>query len=411
MSDTAQTVAVPAPAEASPGTATPTPIQDGAAAVQTPAAPTSFREARQSIRDRIAASVRAVETPADTPAEPAAPSDAAAIETPSAAPDPVLDAQGRAHDPATGKFLPSGEAATPEAASAPEGLVRIELPEGHPLRERGRTHYEVRISSPEEEAEIRGLLATPIKQRQLKEAEARVQEMEEKLLRIQAQEAARQKWEQGLTPAHREMLAAVEDVNPGAAALMRRGLESSLPELAEQEFRSLADQRAQAEVQTAAAQFVSRVEAIASTVYAEIAREPYFPELMFRARAAYGAELTAREARGEDSPPDEREFLGYFRSFALQHPQASVVFRQKVAATQQAERERVAAETKAQAEAEAKQREAAQLQAALQKRRTNPLGGVAMGVTTGVQSAPGDARPASAHEARRSLRDRMRTGV
>lgn len=405
MTDTAQATVVPAPAEASPGTATPAPIQDGAAAANPTPAPTNAREFRQSLRDRIVAR-QADAVTVGAPAEPVA-----EVATSEAAPEPVVDATGRAHDPATGKFLPSGEVATPEAAPAPEGLVRIELPEGHPLRERGRTHYEVRITSPEEEAEIRGLIATPVKQRELREARERIAQMEEQLLRSQAETAARQKWEQGLSPEIREKLAAVEAVDPETAALMRRGLEAALPELAETEFRTLAEERTQAEVAREVESFRQRAHGAASTVYADIASAPYFPDLLRRAEAAYGAELMAREARGDASPHSEAEFLQFLRPFIVAHPEAAGVIRQRVEAQRQAEREQAAAEAKAKAEAEAKQREAERLSAALQNRRTNPLGGVAMGVTTGAQSVPGEARPVSAHDARRTLRDRMRTGV
>lgn len=396
------TAVVAAPTEALTGIeATPTPSTDGAAAVL-PEAPRDVREARTSLRERIARS--AAETVAATPATPSEP----------APPAVVIDEAGKAHGP-DGKFVSlsadaesaPAENATPEAAPAPEGMVRIELPEGHPLRERGRTHYEVRISSPEEEAELRGLLATPIKQRELKEARERVVQMEEQVLRMQAAEAARRKFEETVDPSTLEAIRAVEEVNPALAALMRRGLESSLPELEKAEFQTLAEQRVQQEVASEVEAFVNRTRTVAQAVYADIATEPYFPALYQKARAAYGAELAAREQAGQYGTQNEQEFLGYMRSFVATHPEASRVFRAKLSARQEAEREaerqRIEAETKTETERTV-------LTAALANRRTNPLGGVAMGMTTGRETVP-DPRPGSAYDARRTLRDRMRTGA
>lgn len=404
MSDTAQAAVVPAPAEASPGIPTPTPTQDGAAAaVVQPTAPTNAREFRQSLRERVVASTRADAVTTETPAEPAAPSDAAVPDSTSAAPAPVLDAQGRAHDPATGKFLPSGEQTTdasPATAPVPDGYVRLPVPEGHPLRDRGRESVTVPAS---EEDYHRWALNEPTRRAELKESRERIAQMEEQLLRSQAEAAARQKWEQGLSPEIREKLAAVEAVDPETAALMRRGLEAALPELAETEFRTLADQRQQEAMEREVESFRQSAHRAAAEVHADLASAPYFPDLLRRAEAAYGAEIMARETRGDTTPPSEAEFLQFLRPFIVAHPEAAGVIRQRVAAQQQAERDRIAQEAKAKADAEAKQREAERLSAALQNRRTNPLGGVAMGVTTGADSVPSHA-PRNAREFRESLR-------
>jgi hypothetical protein len=148
----------------------------------------------------------------------------------------------------------------------------------------------------------------------------------------------------------------------------------------------------------------------ATAVYQDVAQQPYFPALLQRAYAAYGAEITARESAGQYGTQSEGEFLTYLRSFVLSHPDASGVYRQKAQAVAEAERQRVAREA---AEAEQKKHadaERERLTAAATNRRTNPLGRLAMGVATG-QTAPAEPGPKSAHDARRTLRDRMRSGV
>lgn len=399
MIETLDAVVVPVTGETHEPATTASPATDGAATAPIAPEPTvsqTAREFRESLRKQ---------QPATQPAagEPTAETVAAGA-TAEAPPEPVVDAAGRAHDPATGQFLPAAETATPEAASAPDGLVRIELPEGHPLRERGRTHYEVRISSPEEEAEIRGLLATPIKQRELKEAHARVAEMEEKLLRAQAEaEVFNQSRSDPDLAEDWAIHDAVAEVNPRAAALLKLAIDAKSRDKAEGRFTELATERLQQEVQQEAAAFRGRVQQVAETVYADIAHAPYFPELLQRAATAYGAEITAREARGEYGTHSEREFLLYLRPFVAAHPDASAVIRGRMDERQQAERERIAAEAKAQAEADAKQREEERLQAALVNRRTNPLGGLAVGLSTGRDTSPPDG-PRNAKEFRASLR-------
>lgn len=75
---------------------------------------------------------------------------------------------------------------TPEAAVEPpaEGMVRIELPEGHPLREQGRTYHDV----PEgEERQWREVINGATRRKEVEEAQKQLQERDRQLAELRRQ--------------------------------------------------------------------------------------------------------------------------------------------------------------------------------------------------------------------------------
>lgn len=144
----------------------------------------------------LAARLVAEPAPAEAtvPAEPASvPEPAASPELEAAPPQPIADETGRLHDPLTGQYVekpqepaepeatiePSdgqeaaegGEAAVEEPAAPPvrDGFVRLDLPDKHPLRDRGTAYLDVPL---EREQEFRHLVNTPIRRAEVERAEA-----------------------------------------------------------------------------------------------------------------------------------------------------------------------------------------------------------------------------------------------
>ena len=126
------------------------------------------------------------------------PVEAAVPEESTTVSEPVVDAQGRVHDPVTGKYLPEGEAqpdaeaATPAAeateepgaTSVPPGFVKLPLPEGHPLRDRGR---EFLIAPEGQEAEYRSLINQPARKEHLTRAVSERDEARREVARVKAE--------------------------------------------------------------------------------------------------------------------------------------------------------------------------------------------------------------------------------
>lgn len=126
--ETGAVEATPAVAPAAPEAApTENPVSNPVPAA--PAAIPNMREARSNLRELV--------RPAQNPAQPrdeggrfqANPTEAAP-----AAPE------GEVAEPEQGEGSPAGTTGSPEATDVPEGMVVIEVPEGHYLQERGRKH-------------------------------------------------------------------------------------------------------------------------------------------------------------------------------------------------------------------------------------------------------------------------------
>lgn len=236
--------AVPAPEASAP-----------AAPQPAPAAPSTASDARATLGRVITAppapaeSAPAVDTP--TPAEPAA-----------AQQDAAEPAAGPARDPETGRF--TSPAATEEV---PAGFVRIELPEAHPLRDRGRDY----VLAPEgQEAEYRNLVNTPVRRAELEAATQRAEALEQQMIQYQATLQARNEFlQQVLTdPTLAQRLAEVREVyGEDAAQDFLNGIlarqDGSIKERVEQLAQAAEAQR----TAQAAQQFFTDVTAQASSLF------------------------------------------------------------------------------------------------------------------------------------------------
>jgi hypothetical protein len=320
----------------------------------------------------------------------------------------TVDASGRAHG-SDGKFVPKPQAGAEPAADAvttttsaggepaPE-VVKLALPEGHPLRDRGIT--ELPFAVPKEHEEIlRSLVNEPVRKQQLAQAyeAARVREREAAEARAEA-EFWRQNAGSVFTP---EFYAKYQDIkqtygDADAERYKRAVLAEAQGQLDQQvgtarvaqQIRATADAFRSAAMQDAQQRFPGWV---TTNERGELVPTPEM-EVAFR---SYGAFISGT-GKTEPSAADWYTIAEplYDRSPAGQQRRA-------------AEAQRIATEAAARAQREAAERERQALEAAAAGRKINPLGGVP-NVQTGL-SVPGTSDgPKTAQEFLARTRDRAR---
>jgi hypothetical protein len=291
-------------------------------------------------------------------------------------------AEGAAGDvahPQTDAAAPEGEADA-AAEKAPEGLTRVELPEGHPLRARGRTHYEVRFESPEAEAEFRSILAAPVRAQEVDRFRGEAQQHEQRARQLEANLRAANEFNALVfsDPRIISTFAAIkEEHGDGAAAQWLDGL------LAQQ------GQNVQQYVEQAEAEATARAHAesansfVAERLSERETRYPHWGEKELRdAVAAYGAYLDVQGS----SALDAADFYQFADARYIQHPAVQQHVRQW-------QQEQDAARVKEINEQNAaKERE--RLNAATALRAENPMGSMPAALNGG-RVAPVSTEPAS----------------
>lgn len=352
--------------------------------VETPSP--SLSEARAGLRDLW-------QTKADQPRNELGQFATTTEEPTEASEAPVADAPGTT-EPAeieageqSGSPLDTTESTDGATAEAPEGMVVLELPEGHWARDRGLDHLTVPA---EHENELRGILNDPVRRSQVTQAEA---------ARDDAYLAA-QKWEK----------TAEHFMNKFGEVLRNPHLVVDLHNLREQYGDEYADRQIQSmlsdEHQTVSEYFNeidqqfnqtrAQQEAEYFTRAGSAALQRDFPFL------SQGDIAHIIQSYGQAVVDGRYQELHWstLREFADAYSQDHPARKAQQEAEQRARQEREAAEAKAKAEAEAK---------AQASRAANPLGRVHPGAT----SAPSGTGPAEAqltvHQARSGLRDLFRT--
>src|SRR5690606_1575430 len=270
----------------------------------------AFESARQRARELF--------TPREEPAT-------ETVETEAGPKEPVVDARGRKHDPATGKFLPSGEEATaaeaqppgaevaePEAAPEEPHGVRIELPEGDIRRIAGGREY---VTVPKEvEPLVRWSINNHVRRAEVETERQARKEIEKQLLRLMAEQSASSEWEQ--TP---EYKAAATEYREIFESVRDRLIDQGMPEqeaieaakaradkywhgVAAPQLRALADQKYQEQVrqveeietQKAAEAWVNEAWSNVTTqIPREIRELPQFRQWFEAAITAFDAEIAA----------------------------------------------------------------------------------------------------------------------
>jgi ribonuclease E len=431
-----QTAAViTAPTEATPVAPATSPTPDGAAAAPaTPAKPAATeqaqaapeaprymnkQEAKRSLREMFRSrseAAEAAEAALETPAEPAAPE---------AAPEPVVDAAGRKHDPATGKFVadtdtpaadgareagvpePQGEGAPDApAVETPPNMVRLELPEA--LREQGRDFVEVPA---EQERTYRALLNGYARRAEVEAAQGEMQRMREQVLRLQAEGEAREKsFDDPALQAAWAKYQAVAEVDPEAADLLRAGIEQKLKANAEGRFQELSTERQQQEVQGHAAQFRSQTVAAAQHFYPQDVQSPEFAAAYQRALFTYGSEIEMAERTGQPASLSLERFVAHLDREAREVPSIRNRLLSEYRSQQEAEAQKRAQEAEQRARAEAAEAERQRLlQTGTRHADRNPLANIASQVRTDKlsMSTNDDLSSVPMHQRKQAIKQRL----
>lgn len=398
MSEVAQTTTVAAATPQAPTAPAPSgQIESaGSTSAATPSpivVPATLAEAKRSLYGQQAPSGQTV-----------ADAKAAVVGT---APEPTTDVQ-RARDE-LGRFTPSAatEAAAEPTSSAepvtattesvapldapaatdavPEGYVKLDLPEGHPLRDRGHTHSIVPAA---QEEYHRWAINNAVRNNQLQEAQRHRREAEDALIRMNAELAARQEFalEALKNPALSQHIAEIRaEWGDEAAERYVAGL------MAEQQGNI--QQRVQAELQRVNAAAVNRqaTEFVDGAIRASLQRYNHWTEgEIRRAVAAYGSTLAAE---GRDNATLD-DFLDFADVLYVRNPVVRDELSRYKTETQRATEERQRQEA-----AEAERR---RLQDAATRAAEVPFAGIPATLHAG-RTMPAAVGPANVRDARRAL--------
>lgn len=295
-------------------------------------------------------------------------------------PEAVRDEQGRFKAEA-GQDAPQATPVAPDTAPAeappaedakvddalPSGYVRVEIPEGHPLRERGKTHL---TTAEGDAAETRAVLNQWRKNSEIEAAQKAVREAERSRL---AAEADAQFWrEQGQQFFGPDFDVQYKDIEQAygkeAAERFKNGvLAEAQTKMMEARTEKVREQEL-GELQRHAEQFMTLAEQDARSRYPAFF-DPYGRpnEAYKRAMASYGAYLNGT-GTGELKAAD------WYRFADMEHNRIPEVQR-AMEARQTEERARLAQEAARLAQEQAAAREKQLLEEAAANRRTLPFGG------------------------------------
>lgn len=432
MSDTATPAAAPAatpePAPPQPGAApagaeaqqpTPTPAEG----TEGPRQPQSAAEAKQALRrgkqypSTAAEAKQALAQPKpeqhhsqqqpraeDGKFSTPAPSDATAPETPPAAADAAAagddSSAATAPDPNAAAAPAPDATAAPDAGTAevPEGMVRIDIPEGHPMRHRG-DHYLV----PQGHEEYhRWAVNNTIRRNDVEAAAKNTREWQQYANRLKAELDATREFAGGIfqDPA---VIQQIDDIRKTYGDEAAKRFEAGLWAEQQGKVQELTQQQqaeaAQAERAQIVQGFMQQAHAAAQKRYPEWSQQE-----VANALAAYGSWV---EARGADELKLD-EFLQHADPVYLQNPRARATAEQR--RNQRLEQERQIA---AKAEADRlKAEEQKRLEEAAAQRAQYPWMRVpanAVPAQVGVDEGAGG--PRTVQEAKRSLTRRGRQRV
>lgn len=370
--------AVIAPVEATPSAATPTtPV-----APQPAALPTSAVEARRllvpdaaqrNVRDAMA-TLGVTHPSADQPRNEAG---------------QFVSTDAPLTDAAT---APAEEASAPEPAALAPGLVRIDIPAGHPLAHR----TDALIVPAEAEEYARWAVNNAVRREQIVEWESYAKAQEARAIEAEAALRAHTEVVEAdlLDPKTQHMLRDMARAyGPEYAEALKRGLIGDKLEQRKQEIvREISDSRLADDAERTAQQFVN-------SAYAEaVNRFPEWTQHEFdAAMSAYGSYM---EARGQEVP-DLGNFVQFATSLYIQKPEVQSTLQQQRAELARRQEEQTRIEERKRLEAE----ELARIEAAAAARRNNPFGRVPASAGVPASAIPSGGA-ATAREAFASLTGR-----
>lgn len=358
MEDTATVVAAP---------------DTGPAATEQTEQPQSAAEFRQSIRDRA----NGVHSEPDTPA-------------------PLRNDLGQFAAPEG----PATDATT--GAPPPADLVRIPIPDDHPLRHRVGPSVEV----PAHLADlVRWANNTPVRTREVQEAKSVAQQEREHRLRA---EAASNAWQQQVfgiinDPTIAAKYAEIKAWDEGAAQQWLNGV------LAEK-YGQVQEAQQKVDEQILSEQVFAQVQDFSDQAWTQVCAEldpnivhlPHFQQIYLRAFEQYDEAVEARLNRGDTRPPSIEEFNRQHLAHALlADPHVRQIVNGHLSAAERAREERIRRET----ERQFAEQEREKLQQVASRRSLNPTRALPSNAQT-AQTVPVNAQP-SAAQLRQRVKDRL----
>lgn len=402
----------PAPPPAGQPPAQPTPVAPAApAAPEAAKEPTNVREAKQALRrgpDRFPSTITEAkaalskgEHHAQTQPRAEDGKFAATEASAAQAPDPNAPAAPApdATPPAEGAApAPSGEPAAPDAAATdavPEGMVRIDIPEGHPMRHRG-DHYLVPKGHEEYH---RWAVNNTIRHQDVEGYAKSAKDWQQYANRLKAELDATREFAGGIF-ADPTVIAQIDDIRrtygDEAAKRFEAGLWQEQQAKVAERTKAQEAESAKAEMDAYANDFMQRAWGEAEKRFPGMT-----PQEIHTAIVAYGSYVMAR--KGEELKMDE--FLKHAAYAAIQNPTVRAEAERRRNARLEQERQTAA---KAEADRLAAE-ERKKLEEAAARRSQYPWMGVpATAVPAQVGVDEGAGGPRTVHEARRSLSRRGR---
>lgn len=292
------------------------------------------------------------------------------------------------------------EVGTPEQGndSLPEGMVRIRLPEGHPLRDQGREF----VTAPkDEERQIRALVNGYTRTREAEEARTENERLMEENILLRAQlEASDSLRDKLLTdPEIRAEYDEIYAINPAAAETWLRGIEAKqqpdVQKSVQEKIKEARRKRAETESQREARQFRQHMRAYVDSDYPMLADLPHLDALMEEAFQSYSGALSFRARQGYDVDLDPNEFVRkHLAPVFYNDRQAGHRLRQAAAQRNGKTKEQERRLAEAKAKADGKKREQEHLEDAANRHGDkNPLAQVPSEVRTGAQSTSAEETP------------------
>ena len=257
----------PAPAAAPITEAAPPPTAP--APEPTPVAPMSRAEAKRGMHEARAQRETAAAKVDDT--APAAPAEA----TPAAPAAPAAP----------------GTETKPADAAAPAAAIRVPIPEGHPLRDSGRTYIEV--TSAEDERAVRASLNSHTRRAEVERLEAENADLRKKQIEREARDAATNKWVnrpeyQVAVEKYKEIK---ETVGQAEASAYWRGVNEEFARIETEEIATRTAAVEQADIDRAAEHWKGEAWQNVSTLPESIRNLPGFSQWFEHAYEAFEAEL------------------------------------------------------------------------------------------------------------------------
>jgi len=297
---------------------------------------------------------------------------------------------------------------------------RSPLPEGHSLREQG--HEYIVALDDAHERQIRALLNSDTRRRDVEAAQQRAQAAETEALRLKAALEARDAWQdsaisEGVLQTYEALLETDKDVAEAYLAGKKQQMQTD----ADARYQQASDAVEGERVGQAAVQFLSSAYTeLTSRLPVELVTLPAFAAAFDEARRRYGDSLDRREQMGQTVEPTVEGLSLYLQGALVESPeivrflsarqQQDTAQRQREAeANAEAERLRIQRDAEEKVRTERAAAEAEQLRAAA-TRQPNPLGAIPGGRADVASTTPGgvDLSRLPAHQLRSTLKQQAR---